>query len=98
MAEFSLQTSADSATLREFHTLLKAKDPGFGGRVRVMNKRQEYLWCMRSLRGSIKTSSLLRGAINGSDETISHSTRRLLRVKNHRPRNNISNFKTVSVC
>ena len=26
------------------HTLLKAKDPGFGGLVRVLNKRQEFLW------------------------------------------------------
>ena len=29
---------------REFQALLKAKDPGFGGLVRVMNKRQEFLW------------------------------------------------------
>ena len=35
---------AQGATLREFHALLKAKDPGFGGLVRVMNKRQEFLW------------------------------------------------------
>jgi GTPase SAR1 family protein len=32
------------ATLRELHALLKAKDPGFGGLVRVTNKRQEFLW------------------------------------------------------
>ncbi len=32
------------ATLREIQTLLKARDPGFGGLVRVMNKRQEFLW------------------------------------------------------
>jgi len=32
------------ATLREFHALLKEKDPGFGGLVRVLNKRQEFLW------------------------------------------------------
>jgi GTPase SAR1 family protein len=32
------------ATLRELHALLKAKDPGFGGLVRVLNKRQEFLW------------------------------------------------------
>jgi hypothetical protein len=30
--------------LRELHALLKVKDPGFGGLVRVMNKRQEFLW------------------------------------------------------
>lgn len=35
---------SDGATLRELHALLKAKDPGFGGLVRVMNKRQEFLW------------------------------------------------------
>ncbi|MDO9303375.1 MAG: COR domain-containing protein, partial [Anaerolineales bacterium] len=35
----------DGATLREFHTLLKAVDKAekFGGLVRVMNKRQEFL-------------------------------------------------------
>jgi len=35
---------AQGAALRELHALLKAKDPGFGGLVRVMNKRQEFLW------------------------------------------------------
>ncbi len=35
---------AQGSTLRELHALLKAKDPGFGGLVRVMNKRQEFLW------------------------------------------------------
>ncbi len=35
---------AQSETLRELHALLKAKDPGFGGLVRVRNKRQEFLW------------------------------------------------------
>ncbi len=35
---------AQGATLRELHALLKAKDPGFGGLIRVMNKRQEFLW------------------------------------------------------
>lgn len=35
---------AQGATLRELHALLKAKDPGFGGLVRVTNKRQEFLW------------------------------------------------------
>jgi hypothetical protein len=35
---------AQGATLRELHTLLKAKDPGFGGLIRVTNKRQEFLW------------------------------------------------------
>ena len=35
---------AQGATLRELHALLKEKDPGFGGLVRVMNKHQEFLW------------------------------------------------------
>ena len=35
---------AQGATLRELHAILKARDPGFGGLVRVMNKRQEFLW------------------------------------------------------
>ncbi len=35
---------AHGATLRELHALLKAKDPAFGGLIRVMNKRQEFLW------------------------------------------------------
>jgi internalin A len=35
---------AEGAILREFQTLIKARDPGFGGLVRVMNKRQEFLW------------------------------------------------------
>jgi hypothetical protein len=35
---------AENAALRELHAFLKTKDPGFGGLVRVMNKRQEFLW------------------------------------------------------
>ncbi len=35
---------AQGATLRKLQALLKAKDPGFGGLVRVRNKRQEFLW------------------------------------------------------
>jgi hypothetical protein len=42
--EHSIAICAENATLRELHALLKAKDPGFGGLVRVMNKRQEFLW------------------------------------------------------
>jgi internalin A len=42
--EHGVAIRAENATLREIHTLLKAKDPGFGGLVRVMNKRQEFLW------------------------------------------------------
>jgi hypothetical protein len=32
------------ASLRELHALLKEKDPSFGGLVRVINKRQDFLW------------------------------------------------------
>ncbi|WP_417914163.1 COR domain-containing protein [Candidatus Electronema sp. JM] len=35
---------ADGAVLRELHSLLKAKDIGFGGLKKVLNKRQEFLW------------------------------------------------------
>jgi len=35
---------AQGATLRELQALIKTRDPGFGGLVRVMNKRQEFLW------------------------------------------------------
>ncbi len=39
-----LMRRAQGATLRELHALLKSRDPGFGGLVRVLNKRQEFLW------------------------------------------------------
>lgn len=35
---------AHGPILRELHALLKAKDPSFGGLVRVQNKRREFLW------------------------------------------------------
>jgi len=35
---------AQGAVLRQLHAWLKGKDPGFGGLVRVQNKRQEFLW------------------------------------------------------
>jgi hypothetical protein len=35
---------AKGAALRELHAFLKARDPGFGGLVRVLNKQQKYLW------------------------------------------------------
>ena len=35
---------AQGSILRELHALLKEKDPGFGGLVRVQNKRREFLW------------------------------------------------------
>lgn len=37
--------------LRELHALLKAKDLGFGGLIRVMNKRQEFLWVHKKFAG-----------------------------------------------
>ncbi len=42
---------AENATLCELHALLKAKDPSFGGLVRVMNKRQEFLWVHEKFAG-----------------------------------------------
>ncbi len=30
--------------LRNLHALLREKDPGFGGLVRVQNKQHEFLW------------------------------------------------------
>jgi hypothetical protein len=42
---------AENASLRELHALLKAKDPGFGGLVRVLNKRQEFLWVHEKFAG-----------------------------------------------
>jgi len=35
---------AQGAILRQLHVWLKEKDPGFGGLIRVRNKRQEFLW------------------------------------------------------
>jgi hypothetical protein len=35
---------AHGAVLRQLHAMLKEKDVGFGGLVRVQNKRQEFLW------------------------------------------------------
>ncbi|MEW5938527.1 MAG: COR domain-containing protein [Chloroflexota bacterium] len=44
--ERGVGTRAENATLRELHALIKAKDPSnsFGGLVRVLNKRNEFLW------------------------------------------------------
>jgi hypothetical protein len=42
---------AQGATLRELQAILKAKDPGFGGLVRVLNKRQEFLWVHEQFAG-----------------------------------------------
>ena len=49
--EHGIAARADGSTLRELHALLKAKDPGFGGLVRVMNKRQEFLWVHEKFAG-----------------------------------------------
>ncbi len=37
-------TRAKGAVLRQLQAWLKERDPGFGGLVRVQNKRQEFLW------------------------------------------------------
>lgn len=49
--EHGIANRADGSTLRELHALLKAKDPGYGGLVRVMNKRQEFLWVHEKFAG-----------------------------------------------
>jgi hypothetical protein len=49
--EHGVAIRSDGSALRELHALLKAKDPGFGGLVRVMNKRQEFLWVHEKFAG-----------------------------------------------
>ena len=49
--EHGVALRSDGSTLRELHALLKAKDPGYGGLVRVMNKRQEFLWVHKKFAG-----------------------------------------------
>jgi hypothetical protein len=49
--EHSVAIRAENAALRELHALLKAKDPGFGGLVRVLNKRNEFLWVHERFAG-----------------------------------------------
>ena len=49
--ERGVGSRAENATLRELHALLRAKDPGFGGLVRVMNKRNEFLWVHERFAG-----------------------------------------------
>ncbi len=49
--EHGVAIRSDGATLRELHALLKTKDSGFGGLVRVMNKRQEFLWVHERFAG-----------------------------------------------
>ncbi len=51
--ERGVGSRAENATLRELHALLKAKDPdhSFGGLVRVLNKRNEFLWVHKRFAG-----------------------------------------------
>ena len=51
ISEYGIAVRAAGATLRQLHALLKAKDPSFGGLVRVMNKRQEFLWVHEKFAG-----------------------------------------------
>ena len=39
---------AEGGILRQLHSFLKEKDPGFGGLRRVQNKRLEFLWVHES--------------------------------------------------
>ncbi|NEO88189.1 MAG: hypothetical protein F6J87_28620 [Spirulina sp. SIO3F2] len=43
-AEQGAARRAQNAVLRELHALLQERDPGFGGLVRVQNKRREFIW------------------------------------------------------
>lgn len=51
--ERGVGSRAENATLRELHALIKAKDPlnSFGGLVRVLNKRNEFLWVHEKFAG-----------------------------------------------
>ncbi len=42
---------AHGAILRDLHAMLKERDPGFGGLVRVLNKRNEFLWVHPQFEG-----------------------------------------------
>ena len=42
--EFGGAICAQGSVLRQLHALLKAKDPSFGGLLRVQNKRREFVW------------------------------------------------------
>jgi hypothetical protein len=42
---------AQGGALRELQALLKAKDPSYGGLVRVLNKRNEFLWVHERFAG-----------------------------------------------
>jgi len=42
--EQGMATEAQGAALRQLQVWLKEQDPGFGGLIRVQNKRQEFLW------------------------------------------------------
>ncbi len=51
--EHGVGIRAEGSTLRELHALIKAKDPlnSFGGLIKVMNKRQEFLWVHEQFAG-----------------------------------------------
>jgi hypothetical protein len=42
--EYGEAIRAEGSVLRKLQALLKQKDPGFGGLIRVQNKRREFLW------------------------------------------------------
>ena len=47
----ALLSKMTAPILRDPYARLKAKDPGFGGLIRVMNKRQEFLWVHEKFAG-----------------------------------------------
>ena len=48
---YSRDIRFDEVILRELHAFLKEKDPGFGGLIRVQNKRREFLWVHEKFAG-----------------------------------------------
>ena len=49
--EYGEAIRAQGAILRELHSVLKTKDPTFGGLIRVQNKRQEFIWVHEQFAG-----------------------------------------------
>jgi hypothetical protein len=42
--EHGHEIRADGSALRQLQVWIKEKDPGFGGLIKVQNKRREFLW------------------------------------------------------
>jgi internalin A len=46
-----MNLTLEELKIEQIPITLKAKEPGFGGLVRVMNKRQEFLWVHEQFAG-----------------------------------------------